>query len=254
MNKLKAVLKMLLVLLILALVVVSIVKMQNRKCSDIQVNISYDGKCPALNSQYILSLLEKEKVPIIGLELKEVPLEKISEALEKNNFIRKVESIDFKGTTLVVTVRLKTLLLHIYPERGEQFFMDDEGLLLPFSPLIKERVMVANGAIKEKFTVEASRVRKDSTQLETLYEIASAIRKNPFCHAQFCQIYVYPDQDIELIPVIGQHVVMFGKGDRIEEKLSNIENIYTHALSYRGIDSYKELDLRFQGRVVAKKR
>jgi cell division protein FtsQ len=254
MNKLKAILKILLALLIMALIVISIVKMQNRKCSDIQVYINYDEKYPSVDSQQIISLLEKEKIPIIGFELKEIPLEKISETLEKNNFIKKVESIEFNGTTLVITVQLKTLLLHIYPEKGEQFFMDEDGFLLSFSPLIKERVMVANGAIREQFTSGVSMTEKETGQLKTLYEIALAIRKNPFCRAQFCQIYIHSDQNIELIPVIGQHIVKFGKGDRIEEKLLNIENTYTHALAYRGMDLYKELDLRFQNRVIAKKR
>ena len=253
MKKLKMVLKIMLVLFIMVLIVISIVKMQNRKCSGIQVNINYDGKYPPLNQQSIISLLEREKLPIIGSELKEVPLQKISEVLEKNNFIRKVESIDFKGTTLAITVRLKTLLLHIYPERGEQFFMDDEGGLLPFSSLIKEKIMITNGAIKNRFTSDVD-IEKDTTGLKTLYEIASAIRENPFYRAQFCQIYVNKDREIELIPVIGQHVIRFGEGDRIEEKLSYLKAVYTNALTYKGMDKYKEIDVRFQNKVIAKKR
>jgi cell division protein FtsQ len=253
MDKFKAVLKILLALFIIALIVVSIVKMQNRKCSDIQVTIKYNGEYPPLDQQSIISLLEQAKVPIIGFELKDVPLEKISDILEKNNFIKNIESVDFNGTKLVITVCLKTLLLHIYPEKGEQFFMDEDGGILPFSPLVKEKVMVANGAIKSQFISETD-IEEDTTLRKTLYEVASAIRENPFCEAQFCQIYINKDQDIELIPMIGQLVVYFGKDDRIEEKLSNIENVYAQVLSYKGMDHYKELDVRFQNRVIAKKR
>ena len=252
MNQIKAVLKILLALFIVALIVVSIVKMQNRKCSEIQVNLNYEGEHPPLNQESVIALLEQENIPIIGLELKDIPLEKISETLNKNNFIKETESIDFKGTTLTITILLKTLILHVYPEKGEQFFIDETGFLLPYSPLVKEKIMVANGAIKEQFTPETN-VEKDSTQLHVLYEIASAIRKNPFCEAQFCQIYMDKDQEMELIPAIGQHIVKFGKGDRIEEKLSDIENIYTNVLAYKGMDQYKELDVRFQNRVIAKK-
>ena len=243
MNKFKAALRILFVLCIIALVVVSIVKMQNRKCSGIQVNINYDGEHPHLDEQSIITLLQQKNISILESELKDIPLEEISEVLENNNFIQKVENIDFKGTILMINVRLKTLVLHIYPEKGEQFFMDEDGLLLPFSSLIKEKIMVANGDIK-----------KDTAQLKVLYNIASNIRKNQFCRAQFCQIYVNKNQDIELIPVIGQHTIYFGKEDRIEEKLSNIENVYTNALSYSGMDQYKELDVRFQNRVIAKQR
>jgi len=253
MKKLKAVIKMSLALFIVALIVVSIVKMQNRKCSDIQVYINYDGEYPPLDQQSIITLLEQEKVPIIGLELKDIPLEKISEVLEKNSFIKKVEGVNFNGTTFIITVRLKTLLLHIYPEKGEQFFMDEDGLLLPFSPLVKEKVMVANGAIKQNFSTGMN-IEKEAIQLQTLYEIASAIREKSFCRAQFCQIYINKNQDVELVPVLGQHIVYFGKGDRIEGKLSDIEKVYANALSYNGIDQYKELDVRFQNRVIAKQR
>jgi len=251
MKKLKAIFKILLALFIIALIIISIIKMQNRKCSGIQVNINYDGEYPHLNEQSIISLLDKEKVPIIGSKMKDISsdMEKFSDVLEKNNLIKKVENIDFNGTELVITVRLKTLLLHIYSEKGEQFFMDEDNFLLPFSPRIKERVMVANGAIKERLTFE-----KDTIQRKALYDVASAIRENPFCKAQFCQIYINENQDIELIPVVGQHIVYFGKGDRIKDKLSDIKTIYTNALAYKGIDQYKELDVRFQNRVIAKKR
>jgi len=237
----------------MALVVVSIVKMQNRKCSDIQVNINYDGKYPTLDRQSISSLLEKEEIPIIGIELKKISLKKISEELKKNDFIKKVEKINFNGTKLAITVRLKTLLLHIYPEKGDQFFMDDEGGLLPFSPLVKEKVMIANGTIKRQFTSNTN-VETDSTHLKTLYQVALAIRKNSFCSAQFCQIYINKNQEIELIPALGQHIVKIGKGDRIEEKLSDIESVYINALAYKEMDRYKELDVRFQNRVIAKQR
>ena len=89
--------------------------------------------------------------------------------------------------------------------------------------------------------------------MERLYLIAQAILEDPFSTAQFRQMYVNEKQEIELIPTVGNHVVLFGTEENAEDKLFNLKETYSHALVY-GVEQYKQLDARYKNRIIAKKR
>lgn len=58
---------------------------------------------------------------------------------------------------------------------------------------------------------------------DRLIQICIILQENEFWNDQIEQIYVYPDNDIELIPRVGNHRIMLGTLDEFEEKLANLK-------------------------------
>lgn len=253
MKKLKAILRILIALSIVAVVVIAIIKMRSRACEKIEVKFHYNGEFLPLDETGVTSMLEDAEIPIIGEELKNIPLHQVSNVLKTNPFVKEIEKMYFTGTSLVISILLKTPLLHIYPLTGEQYFMDEDGMLLPYSPNIKENLMVANGQITEQYN-SSYRLNEGKRILRSLYLIAKTIHADPFYNAQFRQMYVNDNLEIELIPTVGNHIVLFGNEERISDKLFILQKTYTDALAYTGMDQYKQLDVRFRNRVIAQKR
>lgn len=67
---------------------------------------------------------------------------------------------------------------------------------------------------------------KKELAVTDLYKFALFLQENEFWNDQIEQIYVYPDNDIELIPRVGNHRIMLGTLDEFEEKLANLKLFY----------------------------
>ena len=42
----------------------------------------------------------------------------------------------------MIDITLREILIHVFTKNGNQFFVDNEGLLLPFSTKIKENLII----------------------------------------------------------------------------------------------------------------
>ncbi|MDR3047336.1 MAG: hypothetical protein LBU51_06965 [Bacteroidales bacterium] len=242
MKKLVLVLKLLIFVGVIAVVILAVVKMSARKCTDISIKIDSENEYPAISDEYLISTLLQAPFPIVGEKLKDIHTDSISKIIKLNPFIEEIEKIRFERTTLVITVKLKEILMRVFPEKGEQFFIDKKGEILPFSPLVKEKTIVANGHIAN-----------NKTQLQKLFLLATAIDNHEFSKSQFWQIFVNAHHEFELIPTIGDQIVLVGDETNIEQKLFNLEKVFSNILIFKGLNEYSYLDARFQNRIISKK-
>ena len=86
-----------------------------------------------------------------------------------------------------------------------------------------------------------------------LYDFVEFLENDDFWHAQIVQINVTPNQQIELIPRVGDQVILLGKLDGYKKKLDKLETFYTSVMNKRGWLGYKEIDLRYHGQVIGRR-
>lgn len=240
-------------LAVLAGIVFAAVNMPKRPCSGYDLLVNYDGEYPAVSDADIRQMIEDKQIKIVGVPLKDIDLEEIAQQLQENPYIKKVNEVRFSSTKLRIVVTLKNILLHVYTQNGNQFFVDDEGYMLPFSMVVQENVPIANGKITDAF-VEGKNVNNSNTNLHRVYRIAAYMNSNDFYRAQFRQLYVTTTNEVILVPTVGRHKILFGTDENMEEKLFNLQQTYQQGLAYMGMDQYASLDLRYKNRVIAKKR
>ncbi len=229
------------------------VNMPKRPCSGYDLTVKYDGEYPAVSKADIQQLIEDDSAKVIGIPMKEIDLKRIADRLKQNPYVKTVNEVRFSSTKLRVVVTLKNLLLHVYTQNGQQYLVDEEGYMLPFSLSVKENVPVANGNITDAFE-NGKNVKDSKSNLHRVFRIASYLHDNDFYNAQFRQLYVLNNNEVVLVPTVGRHKVLFGTDKNMEEKLFNLQQTYQQGLAYMGMDQYSTLDLRYKNRVIAKKR
>lgn len=252
MTKLRPFLVIILTIGIISVAILAIVKMQSRECDNIQVTIQYEGESPTVTESDIIAMIKKSGVQVIGKKLKEIDFGEVSAAIAKNPFILQTNKIYFQKRSAVIDITLKKLLLHVYPLRGEQYYLDENGNFLPYSAKVRENLIIANGNITTQYKPN-SRIG-DKSMIASIFRIAKLIEKNEFYTAQFRQLYVNNQNEIEIIPTLGKHTILFGDERNAEEKLFNLKETYKNGLAYVGMDQYALLDVRYKNRVIAKKR
>jgi cell division protein FtsQ len=252
MTHLKTILQISVVLCIIVCAVLAIVKMQNRSCSGVQVVIDYKGENEILNETDFIQILNQNKIKTKGEKLKEVKLETIKKVLSDEIYVQKINKIYFSGTKLMIDITLREILLHVFPTQGNQYYIDNEGYMIPFSSKIQEKLIVVNGNINLNF-VEKKSITEKKSLLNSIYQIAKLIQVDPFYAQNFKQIFVNKDNIIELVPIDGSLTILFGDENEAEQKLIKLKEIYNNVLPFSADKKYSLIDVRFKNRVIAKK-
>ena len=91
------------------------------------------------------------------------------------------------------------------------------------------------------------------TNLSKVYEVAKTIDTSTFWKAQISEIYINRRSEIELIPEIGNHIILFGDIDNMVEKFDKLLLFYKKELNNFGFNKYKQINLKFKNQVVCLK-
>jgi len=152
-------------------------------------------------------------------------------------------------------------LLRIINRYGDTYYIDEEGKAMPWSNHFTARVLVANGNIGNRFDFSRYRemnILNDSISsfraLKDLYSLAIYIRENKFWKAYFEQIYVEENGDFELIPRVGGHLIIFGNTEEMDDKFSNLQQLYALGLPNEGWNKYSVINLKFHNQIVCTKK
>lgn len=254
MKKFKAIVKIAVTIGIVAVVAIAILQMRSRQCKEMKVRIDREIENPLVSTGDIDRLLRDSGIVVVGKNFKEITSisGKLLQLVERHPFVQSCDKVFFAGSTLVFDITPREPLIRIYPSGGEQYFLDKKGHTLPYSERVKENLVIANGNHIPRYKGEK---QADSVPvLKSIFTIGSQICENEFSSAQFRQIYINEGGDVELIPTIGNHIVLFGDHENTPEKLFHLEETYKKALSYMGMEQYASLDVRFKNRVIARKK
>ncbi len=234
-------------------VIIAVVNMQHRKCEEIEIVIRSDVKELTVTQEEVLAMIKKKKIKIIGEELEKIDEGAIFRTLKSHPYIKQINPIRFSGQKIIIDIELRKLLLHVFPMVGQQYFIDQEGVILPYNRKAQVRLLIANGNLQAGYRAGAQ-VRNTDSMLVALYEIAKTIDTSNFYRALYKQLYVNQEEEIELIPVVGSHIILLGKGNNIAEKLFQLTEVYRQGIVYMNPDRYTMLDIRYKNRIIAKKR
>lgn len=247
MKYVKPIVRILLCVILLVTLVLAFVHMPKQRCERISVVAHTQNESVMLSQVDIESLLAGKHIEVLGKEVKEIDLGDITNLLKANPFIESVNFVHFAGKRLVIDYTLKNIILHVFTPSGEHYLVDDKGAVVPFTPKMKDYLMVVNGNIPDTYKVG----KKAPKKVQDALTVARKILDNDFYRAQFSQIYLNGHGDIELSSAIGGQTVLFGTPDNADEKLKNLKTVYENGLSHKGYNTYVQLDARFKNRIIA---
>jgi cell division protein FtsQ len=93
-----------------------------------------------------------------------------------------------------------------------------------------------------------------NTILKDIYYLVEYINDDSFWSAQIDQIYVNNDDQIDLIPRVGSHIIHLGTTENLEGKLRNLLTFYDKVLPEVGWNKYSVINLEYKDQIVCKKR
>ena len=94
----------------------------------------------------------------------------------------------------------------------------------------------------------------DINDIYKIYKLTSYLLDNDVLKHLFDQIYISQIGDIELVPKVGNHIVVLGDIDNLDEKFENLLAVYKEGFVNLGWDKYVKLNLKYKNQVVCTKK
>ena len=211
-----------------------------------------------IESQVFAHGYQKGIEPIMNIDLKQLEAQ-----FDKMPSVKKAEVYTSLNGLLQVDIKQRTPIARVYT-RTSSFYLDKAGYVMPLSDKYTAKVPVVNGDLNIDYTVvagqnfanknELMKINYEARKLHEAYLLAKKFKEVPFWDAQFKQIYFKEDGDIELIPAVGNHVILIDGVAHIDESLTKLMILYKEGLSKTGWNNYRIINLKYKDQIVCIKR
>ncbi|MFM2189725.1 MAG: hypothetical protein RL491_111 [Bacteroidota bacterium] len=207
----------------------------------------------------IQELFKSKSASVEGKPMSGIDFRMMEKRTMTNPYLESAEVYATIDGRIRIEVAQRNPVIRVINYNNEHFYIDNKGGFMPIGDDYSTRVPVASGYIFDRITQRSlvfAVPMMDSTSkpvLEQVYEVAGFIQKDGFWSSQIEQIYVNEKFEIELVPRVGNHTILLGNSEDLENKMGNLLRFYQDGASKLGWQSYSKLNLKFANQVVCTK-
>ena len=237
---------------------------KNVLSENLSVSISNTNDNQFLDEEDIKLFFKERSDTILHAAIKNINVTKLEKALNAHPAIENADiSVDVNGD-VNVDVKQRTPVVRILNLDGESYYIDTQSKLMPLSENYTARVLIATGNIFEpyaqRYTTTVNIIAKHPiyskvSVLDDIFAVTQYINKDSVLASLIQQINITKDKEIELFPSIGNHKIIFGDAQNIEEKFNKLKLFYTEGLNKTdGWNKYSIINIKYKNQVVCTKK
>ncbi|NDP20825.1 MAG: cell division protein FtsQ [Paludibacter sp.] len=208
-------------------------------CRELEIILSDNDKIKLISQRDVALILEESNLNPMGKTLKHIRTESIEDILQNNPMVKTAEC--FKTPSGIVQIRIQQRCPKFRVVGMSSYYIDTDRKTLPISSNYAAYVPIVSGRV----TVSMS--------TGELFDFVTFLEENPFWNAQIEQIYIRDDLKIELVPRVGDAIVILGTLDNYRAKLEKLHKLYLYGFNEFGWNRYKTIDLQYKNQVVCTK-
>lgn len=223
-------------------------------CRKVNIGID-DGETNGfINAREIKKRLEVSELYPVGKRLDDISTRGIEEKLKASAFVKTADCYKTQDGQVFINITQRLPVIRIKAENGDDYYVDDKNSIMPNSSYTSD-LIIATGYISRTFATNY------------LSQVGKSLMANDFWRNLVEQINVLPDNAIEMVPRIGNHIVYMGRlpevanaADReqaidefITTKMTRLEKFYKYGLSQAGWNKYALINIEFDNQIICKK-
>ncbi|MFZ5553725.1 MAG: cell division protein FtsQ/DivIB [Bacteroidota bacterium] len=232
----------------------------NTECKKVEIHVDYSNGMYFITKEDIEERMKRNHLYPIGLKMSDIDIAGIEENITKLAEIEKAEVYKTIDGTVGVRIAQRKPIVRIINLNGRNFYLDEKGYQMPVSGNYSPRVIVVNGYISEpEVDISAEEIAFDTTlrksfKTDDVYKMAKFISNDPFWSAQVQEIYFNRYGEMELVPVVGDHRIVFGDTEMMEEKFNKLKLFYREGIKKTGWNQYDTINLKYKNQIVCSKK
>ena len=235
---------------LIVLFVVSWKAKSAKQLTNIQVELVGESAQALFMDEISIRVILNEQGVQVGMPIEKINLTQLEQFIEKTEWVKNAEFFINNKLVLEVKIEQRIPIARIFTASGASFYIDNEGWRLPLKQLTVLNLPVFTG-----FPTDQPKLSKpDSTLLKEILFFAKTIQKDSFFMAQIAQVNIEPNGSLQMVPTLGDHLVLLGSVDQLEDKLNRLFTFYKKVWLVSGVNAYQYIDCRFDHQVVALKK
>lgn len=183
-----------------------------------------------------------------GRAINKFNLGAIESNLKKDVWIKNAELFFDNNEILRVSVYEREPVARLFATSGQSFYLDSSLKILPLSEKFSARLPVFTGFSHNPDVL----TKADSSTLRSVKELSLALQADSFLMAMIEQVDISSPHNYEMIPKIGNQVIVLGSTENIPEKLQKLKLFYKAVITKVGWSKYSVINLQYKNQVVAK--
>jgi cell division protein FtsQ len=230
---------------------------KNTKC--VKVICTIDSRHAFVDTSDVYSMLRKDLLFPVGKKMSDISLIDIETILETHEAIKNVEVYSDVDGIVNLLIQQRNPVLRIITKNNNHYYVDDDFGLMSVGYEYAADVPVLSGDIPDTMMLafgngnDTLSVENCSFQIHDMIEFGDFLYQNELWRNQIVQIYVNEKSEIELIPRVGNHVIILGELNNYKYKMKKLEAIYLEAFPKYGWKKYKTINLKYSNQVVCSK-
>lgn len=235
----------------LVLLIAAMRKKDSKTCKGVSIVITGAEKTSFVDEKDILQIIESTcGGKAEGQKISRFRLRAIETDLEKDPWIRDVEIFFDDNEKLQVKVKEREPVARVFTTGGNTFYLDTAISRLPLSEKFSARLPVFTGFPSDVIVLSQA----DSNLLRDIVKISLAMEKDSFRMAAIDQVDITPQRHFEMIPKVGNSLLVFGDASDVDSKFDRLKLFYKNVLPKSGLNYYSRISFEFSNQVVAKRR
>ena len=255
------VLRILVILPVLYLIIIPVYLAgytNSERCGGVSIEINDSSDYHFVTRHQLLNLIYGSTGTIVGQRIKDLSIAEIEGKINGLRELKKAEVYTTIDGTMHVYVDQRDPIMRVMPDNGGDFFIDDDGVVMRKRNLYTPRLHVVSGNVNiSSAMLNGTSVLDTSIKnsiLKDIYYLVKYINNDNFWSAQIDQIYVDNNDQIDLIPRVGNQIIHLGTTENTEGKLRNLAAFYDKVLPAVGWNKYSLINLEYKDQIVCKRR
>jgi cell division protein FtsQ len=229
-------------------------------CSGVLINVYDSTGTGFIDRNDIHQIIQNKFGRLEGKPVASINISLLEKIINNNPFVREAEVFSTVDGKVNIVVKQRLPVLRVINNNNESFYVDGDGVFMPPSEKFTARVPVANGYIYDRQNENYVRFFSNAdsstvkTTVEKLFNIIQYTSKNKFWNDEIEQLYVNANGDIELVPRVGDHTIVVGNDEDLDEKFTKLLAFYKETLDEGGWNHYSVINLKYKDQVVCTKK
>ncbi|MDI9363355.1 MAG: hypothetical protein QM541_00285 [Flavobacterium sp.] len=221
----------------------------HKTCAGVNVEISGVEDHLFIDENDVLAIINS-KMAVNNQATSKINISAIETALEATAWVKKTELFFDNKQVLQVKIVERQPVARVFTAEGTSFYVDSNGLRLPLSDKLSARVPMFTNFPSDRPAL----AKPDSLLLQSVVAISKYLVADSFWMAQTAQIAITPQATFEIVPTLGNQIIVFGTANDYAAKFNRLYTFYKKAWVQNGINTYEKLDVRYNNQVVAVRR
>jgi len=203
-----------------------------------QINIEM-SEDKFVTKNIVLQYIEKYNFAYDGVVLDQFYLNDLQEILLQHPAVKKAEVYSNQQGVMNIKLQQKKAIVRIKTTDAD-YYLDEDGLEMSLSKAYTSRVIVVSGDANQQYHA-------------SIYAFIQKINKSEFWKSQITQLH-FSDDQVVLIPRVGNQKIHFGMLINSTEKLANLYQFYKQAMPVKGWQTYSDISLKYNNQIVCTKK